>query len=95
ETFRTFLAGSEFRLAPEVVETVSGRSSTRPALNRALAQCRAMGATLIVANVSRLTRSVAFLWRLLEAGVEVRFCDLPQIEGPTGRSLLTQMVSVA
>ena len=54
-----------------------------------------MGATLIVANVSRLTRSVAFLSRLLEAGVEVRFCDLPQIEGPTGRFMLQQMVAVA
>jgi DNA invertase Pin-like site-specific DNA recombinase len=38
---------------------------------------------------------VAFLSRLLESGVEVRFCDMPQIEGATGRFLLTQMVSVA
>jgi hypothetical protein len=28
---------------------------------------------------------VAFLSRLLEAGVDVRFADLPQIEGATGR----------
>jgi DNA invertase Pin-like site-specific DNA recombinase len=54
-----------------------------------------MGATLVVANVSRLTRSVAFLSRLLEAGVEVRFCDLPQIEGPTGKFMLQQMAAVA
>jgi DNA invertase Pin-like site-specific DNA recombinase len=38
---------------------------------------------------------VAFLSRLLEAGVEVRFCDLPQIEGPTGRFMLQQMAAVA
>jgi DNA invertase Pin-like site-specific DNA recombinase len=54
-----------------------------------------MKATLIVANVSRLTRSVAFLSRLLEAGVDVRFCDLPQIKGPTGRFMLQQMAAVA
>jgi DNA invertase Pin-like site-specific DNA recombinase len=42
-----------------------------------------------------LTRSVAFLSRLLEAGVDVRFADLPQIEGATGRFLLQQMVAVA
>lgn len=95
ETIRTFLSGGGYRLAPEVIETESGRSNSRPALTKALARCRAMNATLIVANVSRLTRSVAFLSRLLEAGVEVRFCDLPRIEGPTGRFLLTQMVSVA
>jgi hypothetical protein len=28
---------------------------------------------------------------LLEAGVDVRFADLPQIEGPTGRFMLQQM----
>jgi hypothetical protein len=32
---------------------------------------------LVVAKVDRLTRSVAFLSRLLEAGVDVRFADLP------------------
>jgi Resolvase, N terminal domain len=38
---------------------------------------------------------VAFLSRLLEAGVDVRFADLPQIGGATGRFLLQQMVAVA
>jgi DNA invertase Pin-like site-specific DNA recombinase len=38
---------------------------------------------------------VSFLSRLLDAGVDVRFADLPQIEGATGRFLLQQMVAVA
>ena len=38
---------------------------------------------------------MAFLGRLLEAGVDVRFADLPQIEGPSGRFMLQQMASVA
>jgi DNA invertase Pin-like site-specific DNA recombinase len=50
---------------------------------------------LVVAKVDRLTRSVSFLSRLLEAGVDVRFADLPAIEGPTGRFMLQQMASVA
>src|SRR6202047_4008411 len=41
------------------------------------------------------TRSVAFLSRLLEAGVDVRFADLPMIEGATGKFLLQQMAAVA
>jgi DNA invertase Pin-like site-specific DNA recombinase len=45
--------------------------------------------------MDRLTRSVPFLNRLLEAGVDVRFADLPRIEGATGRFLLQMMVSVA
>jgi hypothetical protein len=52
-------------------------------------------AALVVANVSRLTRSVAFLSKLLEADVEIRFVDLPSIEGATGRFILQQMASVA
>jgi DNA invertase Pin-like site-specific DNA recombinase len=32
---------------------------------------------------------------LLEANVDVRFADLPEIEGATGRFLLQQMVAVA
>jgi DNA invertase Pin-like site-specific DNA recombinase len=95
DTVRGFLNGGDWQLVGEFEEWESGRSSDRPALAQALAHCRLMKATLIVANVSRLTRSVAFLSRLLEAGVEVRFCDLPQIEGPTGRFMLQQMAAVA
>jgi DNA invertase Pin-like site-specific DNA recombinase len=50
---------------------------------------------VVVAKVDRLTRSVAFLSRLLEAGVDVRFADLPLIEGATGKFLLQQMAAVA
>jgi DNA invertase Pin-like site-specific DNA recombinase len=50
---------------------------------------------VVVAKVDRLTRSVGFLSRLLEAGVDVRFADLPTIEGPTGRFMLQQMAAVA
>jgi DNA invertase Pin-like site-specific DNA recombinase len=64
-------------------------------LEKAMALCRAHRAALIVANVSRLTRSVAFLSKLLAADVEIRFVDLPTIEGPTGRFLVQQMASVA
>jgi DNA invertase Pin-like site-specific DNA recombinase len=63
--------------------------STRPWLRPAFA------APLVVAKVDRLTRSLSFLTRLLDSGVDVRFCDLPKIEGPTGRFILQQMASVA
>ena len=94
-TVAGFLNGGSWSLVGEFVEVESGRAADRPELEKALARCRVMGASLVVANVSRLTRSVAFLSRLLEAGVEVRFCDLPKIEGPTGRFMLQQMAAVA
>ncbi len=73
----------------------SGRKSDRPELDKALAYARVRKLPLVVAKVDRLTRSVAFLSRLLEANVDIRFADLPQIEGPTGRFMLQQMASVA
>jgi DNA invertase Pin-like site-specific DNA recombinase len=60
-----------------------------------LAAARVRQVPLVVAKVDRLTRSVAFLSRLLEAGVDVRFADLPAIEGATGKFLLQQMAAVA
>lgn len=91
----SYLNGGAWQLLAEFVEVESGRRNVRPELEKALALCRAHRAPLIVANVSRLTRSVAFLSKLLAADVEIRFVDLPQIEGATGKFLLHQMASVA
>jgi DNA invertase Pin-like site-specific DNA recombinase len=90
-----YLNGGKWKLVGEFEEIESGRRSDRPELDKALAACRLHKAKLIVAKVDRLTRSAAFLSRLLESGVDVLFCDLPQIEGPTGKFLLQQMASVA
>ena len=90
-----YLNGGEWKLVAEFTEVELGRSADRPKLQEALSLCRAHRAALVVANVSRLTRSVAFLSKLLNSGVEIRFVDLPQIEGATGRFTLQQMASVA
>jgi DNA invertase Pin-like site-specific DNA recombinase len=91
----TYLNGGLWTLVGQFTEIESGRNADRPKLQEALAMCRAYRAALVVANVSRLTRSVAFLSKLLEADVEIRFVDLPSIEGATGRFILQQMASVA
>src|ERR1700738_1414727 len=89
------LNGGDWRIVAEFTEVESGRRSDRPEVDRALAAARPHRGPLVVSKVDRLTRSVAFLSRLLEAGVDVRFADLPQIQGATGRFLLQQMVAVA
>jgi DNA invertase Pin-like site-specific DNA recombinase len=91
----TYLNGGHWKIVEEHTEVESGINSERPALDKALGAARLHRASLVVSKVDRLTRSVAFLSRLLEAGVDVRFADLPQIEGATGRFMLQQMVSVA
>lgn len=82
-------------IAPPFVEVESGRKRERPELQKALARCRVMGATLIVAKVDRLTRSASFLEELLQSGVPVVFCDLPGVEGAVGEFILRQMANIA
>jgi DNA invertase Pin-like site-specific DNA recombinase len=95
EAVTSYLNGGRWSIVAEFTEVESGRRSDRPALEQALAAARLHRAALVVAKVDRLTRSVGFLSRLLDAGVDVRFADLPQIEGATGRFMLQQMASVA
>lgn len=79
-----YLNGGDWQIVADFTEVESGRRADRPALDRALAAARLHRCPLVVSKVDRLTRSVAFLSRLLEANVDVRFADLPQIEGATG-----------
>ena len=62
----------------EYIEIESGRKKERTRLKEALALCRKDGATLIVAKLDRLARSVSFLSNLLESDVDIVFCDFPQ-----------------
>ena len=66
-----YLNGGDWQPVKEFLEVESGWSSERPKLAEALQLCRAHRAALVVANVSRLTRSVAFLSKLLAADVEI------------------------
>jgi DNA invertase Pin-like site-specific DNA recombinase len=91
----TYLNGGSWQIVSEHVEVESGKRSDRPELDKALSAARLHRASLVVSKVDRLTRSVSFLSKLLDANVDVRFADLPQIEGATGRFLLQQMVAVA
>jgi DNA invertase Pin-like site-specific DNA recombinase len=73
----TYLNGGAWTLTAEFVEVESGKRADRPQLARALDLCRLTGATLVIAKLDRLTRNVAFLAGLMEAGVEFVACDNP------------------
>jgi DNA invertase Pin-like site-specific DNA recombinase len=92
----TYLNGGRWTLAAEYIETESGKRSDRPELAKALAHAKAIGATLVIAKLDRLARNTLFLLTLVNSGVDLAFCDLPQVPpGATGRFILTQMASVA
>ncbi|HEX4157569.1 MAG TPA: recombinase family protein [Rhizomicrobium sp.] len=74
------LNGGDWKLVDEFTEVESGRKKARPELKAALAACRKHKATLIIANISRLARNVAFISALLESKVRFVCCDMPSAD---------------
>lgn len=83
-------------LAAEFTEVESGKCVTRPQLDLAIAKAAALKATLIVAKLDRLARNTRYLLKIVDSGISITFCDLPQIpDGAFGRFIITQMAAVA
>jgi DNA invertase Pin-like site-specific DNA recombinase len=64
----------------EFVEIESGKNNERPQLAQALAECRRLKATLVVAKLDRLSRNAEFLLRLQNGNVEFVCCDAPNVD---------------
>lgn len=76
-------------IVAEFVETASGGKHDRAELAKALALCRKRKATLLIARLDRLSRSLSFVAQLLDANVEIRCADMPE-----ANRLLLQMLAV-
>lgn len=64
-------------LAAEYVEIESGKVRDRPLLLKSISHCKRTGATLAIAKLDRLARSVAFIASLMEAGTDFVAVDMP------------------
>jgi len=63
----------------EFQDVESGRKADRVGLAAALAICRSKRATLLIAKLDRLARSVAFISNLMEGGVDFVAADMPSV----------------
>ena len=63
----------------EFRDVESGRKADRSGLLAALAECRARRATLLIAKLDRLARSVAFISNLMEGRVDFVIADMPGV----------------
>lgn len=78
EAVHNFLGQRPHTLIEELVEVESGRNADRPQLAEAFALCRLHRATLIIAKLDRLARSVAFVSNILDSGVDFVAADFPE-----------------
>lgn len=62
----------------EYVEVESGKRDDRPQLAAALHDAKVSGATLVIAKLDRLSRSLAFLATLQDAGTKFVAADMPE-----------------
>lgn len=62
----------------EFTEIESGRKNDRPALAEAIALCRKRKATLLIAQLDRLGRNMAFIANLMDSNVEFVAVDMPE-----------------
>lgn len=76
DTVSRFMVGKG-DLVAEFVEVESGRKENRPQLNAAIAECRRLRATLVIAKLDRLARNVHFISGLMNSDIEFVAVDMP------------------
>lgn len=89
EATSKFASNCKSEIIAEYIETESGAKNNRPQLAKALAHCRKTKATLLIARLDRLSRSLSFVAQLLDANVEIKCADMPE-----ANRLLLQMLAV-
>lgn len=70
-------SGSEF--ITEFSDVESGKSRTRVGLMQAIDYCKKNECELVFARLDRLARDVEFTFRVINTGIKVHFCDMPQL----------------
>lgn len=63
----------------EFQDVESGTHRDRPGLWQAIDACKKTDATLVIAKLDRLARDVEFVFKVINSGIDIYFCDMPII----------------
>jgi len=63
----------------EFKDVESGTHRDRKGLAEAIEYCKRNCCALVIAKLDRLARDVEFCFRVVNTGIEIHFCDMPQI----------------
>lgn len=74
----TFCSTHGYQVTREYKDIESGKHNNRPGLRMALAEAKALGGTLIIAKLDRLSRNAAFIMALRDSGVDFIAADMPE-----------------
>lgn len=73
-----FVASSRGSVIASFTDIESGKRDNRPQLALAIALAKSVGATLLVAKLDRLSRSVGFIFQLRDCGTNFICADMPE-----------------
>lgn len=77
QAISNYISTQSGELLEEYVEVESGKRNDRPELQKAISRCQVSRAILIIAKLDRLSRNVAFVANLMDAGIDFIACDNP------------------
>jgi len=77
EAVLRFVGYDEKKLKGEFQEVESGKNDKRVELQKAIDFCKRNGTTLLIAKLDRLSRNVAFIFKLRDEQVDFVCCDMP------------------
>lgn len=66
-------------ITAEFTDVESGTHRDRKGLWQAIEYCQKNKCPLVVAKLDRLARDVEFCFKVINTGIEIHFCDMPQI----------------
>lgn len=74
-----FIKAHDGEKVAEFKDVESGTHRDRKGLADALAYCKKNDCALVIAKLDRLARDVEFCFKVINTGIEIHFCDMPQI----------------
>lgn len=74
-----YIKSSGYEFITEFCDVESGKSRTREGLIKAIDFCKENDCELVFAKLDRLARDVEFTFKVINTGVKVHFCDMPQL----------------
>jgi len=77
-TVEQFIERNGNQIIAEYTETESGKNDDRPELLKAIEIAKDNDATLVIAKLDRLSRSIRFITTLMDTGTRFVACDMPE-----------------
>ena len=75
----SYIKETDGQLAKVFQDVQSGKSKDRKGLLNAIEFCKKNKCELVFAKLDRLARDVEFTFKVVNTGIQVHFCDMPQL----------------